>query len=58
MKILVDKMPNKPQACIFSKRDPIFGCYFCTLRCTDDNYYGSCSLEDGKKCRVLKEIGG
>lgn len=57
MRILVDKIPDKPQACLFSKRDPVFGKYFCTVRCTKDNYSGLCVLENDKKCRWLKEIG-
>ena len=56
MRILVDKIPDKPQACLFSKCDPIFEHYFCTLRCGRHGHYQDCVIKDGKKCRWLKEI--
>lgn len=46
MKIIVDKLPQKPQQCLFSKRT-YQGNYVCRLK-------GECIRCDVDKCRILR----
>lgn len=54
MKVLVDELPNKPEECVFYKKEysraPYSGDLCVTYRCAIDGY--SC---DCKKCEKLKE---
>lgn len=49
MKLIVDKIPEKPEECLFAKCS--FSGYLCNLR--DGNI---CLMSKGKNCRYLVEI--
>lgn len=52
MKLIVDKMPNKPQDCLFSEyfEDGDFNCII--------NNFDYCKMCYGKKCDKLIELRG
>ena len=58
MKIIVDKLPTKPEDCLFAVRNTHYGCFICSLY---ENISGKpknvhCICRDTSKCECLKEM--
>lgn len=57
MRIVVDKLPDKPRDCLFSKRNVKYG-YVCQLRpfIPDANGKPPCLCNDCSNCECLVEL--
>ena len=54
MKLLVDKMPEREDECIFAFEDGYFEKFLCVIRTHGTEW---CVLEKNEPCPYLKQVG-